>query len=218
MNAWHFLQADKRLRYDGRRVRVGQTLKAKGEIVLCENGMHASTRLIDALKYAPGPIICRVDVRGEIVRGDNKIAGRERTVEWMIGGEGLLHRFACRVAENALRRAGVTDERCWNAINTKLKWLRGEATDQELTAARSAAWAAARAAASDAAWAAARAAARAAAWDAARDAAWDAARAAAWDAARAAAWDAARDEHNRILTAMVVAERRKTAAAEGAKR
>jgi hypothetical protein len=66
----------------------------------------------------------------------------------------------------------MTDERSIAALEVAEKFANGEATQEELDAARAAAWAAARdaarAAARDAAWAAARAAAR----DAARDAAW----------------------------------------------
>jgi hypothetical protein len=94
-----------------------------------------------------------------------------------------LHEFACRVAENALlkeRKAGrEPDARSWKALEVKRKWLKGEATDSELAAAREAAWAA---------WAAAWA-----AREVAREAAW----AAAW-AAREAAW-AARGEQLKIL-------------------
>jgi hypothetical protein len=71
----------------------------------------------------------------------------------------------------------LTDQRLRTAIEVSERFAIGEATQDELDAARAAAWDAA----------------RDAAWDAARDAAWDAAWAAAWDAARAAAWDAARD-------------------------
>jgi len=73
----------------------------------------------------------------------------------------------------------LTDERSRNAVRVSERYARGSATDQELIAARAAAWAAAGDAAGDAAWAAAGAA-WAAAGDAAR-AAW-----AAWAAARAA--------------------------------
>ena len=66
--------------------------------------------------------------------------------------EPILHEFACRCAERALKAARITDERSWNAIKTKRKWLKGEATDEELVAARDAAYAARDAAA----WAAAR--------------------------------------------------------------
>jgi hypothetical protein len=77
----------------------------------------------------------------------------------------------------------LTDTRSLNVLDVAEKHAHGQATDEELAAARAAAWAAARAAAWDAA--------SSAAWDAAISAARDAARAAAWDAARAAAWDAA---------------------------
>ena len=104
--------------------------------------------------------------------------------------EPILHEFACRCAEEALKLVENPDPRCIAAIKAKRRWLRGEISNKELSAAR----AAARAAASDAARAAASVAASDAAWDA-----WDSARAATWaawaavnDAASAAAW-AARD-------------------------
>ena len=85
----------------------------------------------------------------------------------------------------------MTDQRSRDAIDVAERFAKGEATAEELSAARDAASAAARDAASAAARSAAAAAARAAAWAAARDAAWSAAWAAAWAAARAAAWAAA---------------------------
>ena len=190
VKAWHFLSANKRLGYsDGRQVRLGRTLKIKGQPKLCEHGLHASRRLIDALKYAAGPIICRVDVGGDIDEGAGKLTGAERTPEWWINGTNLLHEFACRCAEDALRLAHVTDERCWNAIKVKRAWLAGKASDEELAAAESAAESTA----------------RSTAWNSARFAARGAARA----TARGAATAAARSAQNRRLTAMVVVERRK---------
>ena len=98
----------------------------------------------------------------------------------------------------------MTDPRSTAALDVAARHLRGEATDDELAAAR----AAARDAARDVAWAAdaARAAARcaaanaanaacAAAWDAALDAAWAAGGAAAWTAA----WAAQSAELERML-------------------
>ena len=197
MRAWHFLREDKRLGYDdGRVVQVGKTYRLEsGHPVLCANGMHGSLRLIDALGYAPGPIVCRVDITGDVAGGDDKIVGRERKVLAMADATLVLHEFACRCAEDALRAAKIDDSRCFEAIRAKRRWLAGEIGS-------AAASAAARAAASAAAWDAA--------WDAARDAASAAARAAAWDAALAAAWDAARDAQNRRLTAMVSALLRAT--------
>ena len=90
----------------------------------------------------------------------------------------VLHEYACRCAEYALTFVREPDSRSIAAIEAKRKWLRGEISNDDLTAARAAAWDA---------WDAARDAARAAACDAACDAS-----AAAW-AAACDAWDAARD-------------------------
>ena len=99
----------------------------------------------------------------------------------------VLHECACRCAEYALTFVREPDSRSIAAIEAKRKWLRGEISNDDLTAARAAADAAAR----DAAWAAGAAwTATDAAWTAA-NAAWAAADAAADAAARAAAWAAA---------------------------
>ena len=213
MLAWHFLSEDKRLGYDdGRLVEVGQTLECEGKPVLCSNGMHGSERLIDALKYASGPIVCRVEIEGDVIEGKNKLCGRRRTVLWMLDATDILHEFACACAEDALALVEQPDARSVAAIEAKRKWLKGEITDEELDAAWAAAWDAARDAAS---WAAASAASR----DDARDAAWDdalaaaqAAAQAAWAASSAAAYaaswavtrDAAWAKQNERLTEMVM--------------
>ena len=220
MLAWHFLSEDKRLGYDdGRLVEVGATLECEGDPELCSNGMHGSARLIDALRYARGPIVCRVEIDGDVIEVEDKLCGRRRTVLWMLDATQILHEFACQRAEDALALVAQPDERSVAAIEAKRKWLRGEITDKELAVAWAAAWdaaqdvvrdAATRAAASAAAWAAtrnaaraARSASRAAAGAAAWDAAW-AARSAAGAVARDAAWDAASDKQNERLTAMVM--------------
>ena len=79
----------------------------------------------------------------------------------------VLHEYACRCAEYALTFVREPDSRSIAAIEAKRKWLRGEISNDDLTAAQTAAWAAdaAARAAYDAAWDA---------WDAAWDA-WDAA-------------------------------------------
>ena len=213
MLAWHFLSEDKRLGYgDGRLVEVGETLECEGELALCDNGMHGSVRLIDALHYASGPIVCRVEIEGDVIEGDDKLCGRRRTVLWMLDATRILHEFACACAEDALALVEQPDERSVEAIEAKRKWLNGEVTDEELASARAASWAASRSASYAvaysaswaASWAAVRSASRAAAW-AARDAALAAAR----DAARDAAWDAAWDKQNKRLTEMVMAEHEK---------
>ena len=139
---------------------------------------------------------------------------------WLADKKGLkldekgLRLFACECAEQLLpiyEKAYPKDDRPRRAIETARRYANGEATLEELDAARDAAedaaWDAARAAAEAPAWASAWAAARdaaeaaawAAAWAAARDAAEAAAWASAWDAAEAAARAAARAKQADLL-------------------
>ncbi len=193
MKAWHFLNKNRKLgNGDGRLVRKGSIFTVDPPIELCRSGLHASIRLIDALQYAPGPIICRVEMRGDIIHGSDKLVATERKCLWWINAERMLHEFACWCAKGALEKARVTDRRCWIAIETKLAWLKGKATNQELDAAWSAAQSAAQSAAESAAWSAA----QSAAWSAAQSAAESAARSAAWSAARSAAESAAWSAQN----------------------
>jgi hypothetical protein len=191
--AWHFVGDALR---DGRPVPAdGVTLKHKGKLELCASGLHASERLIDALEYAPGPILCRVQMGGTIKKESDKLVARQRTILWRIDSTDVLRKFA--------RQCALDVAHLWNMPPVVRQYL--ETGDESLSAA---AWSAAWAAARDAA----RAAARDAAWAAARDAAWvaraaarDAARAAASAAAWAAARDAAKDAQNTRLTEMVMA-------------
>jgi len=138
-------------------------------------------------------------VSGKIELGYDKLCGTARKCLWRLDSDKILHEFACRCAEISLRIAGVTDERCWMAIEAKRQWVRGEITDKELAAAR------------DEAWEAARDEARDAARDAAREAVWYAARDAAWAAARETARDAAWAAQNKQLESMILEAHQETA-------
>ena len=204
--AWHFVRDALR---DGRPVPAdGVTLKHKGKLELCASGLHASERLIDALQYAPGPILCRVQMGGTIKKESDKLVARQRTILWRVDSTDILRKFA--------RQCALDVAHLWDMPPVVRQYLetgdesiraaagnaaRAAARDAADAAAGNAARAAARAAARDAAWAAAWDAASAAAWAAAWDAAWDAASAAAW----AAAWDAASDAQNTHLTEIAMA-------------
>ena len=189
---------------------AGYEYSVKGPIQLCEWGLHASERAIDALQYAPGHMIGRVVLSGEVIRGNDKLVATHREYLWIADAEETLRNFA--------RWSALQVIHLWDAPEIVRRYL--ESGDESLRdAARNAAWdvawGAARDAARDAAWAAAwdvaRAPARGPARDAARDVAWDAAWDAAWgaardvargaarDAARDAAWDAARDDQSTEL-------------------
>jgi hypothetical protein len=96
IEAWHFV--DTKLR-DGRPIPAdGELLGHEGNVCLCESGLHASERLIDALRYAPGTTLCRVTVGGHIVHGADKLCATERTIQWRINAKQLLMDFACWAA------------------------------------------------------------------------------------------------------------------------
>ena len=99
--------------------------------------------------------------------------------------------MACDFAGAVLVHIPAGEDRPRLAIECARRFAAGEATREEMDAARDAAWDAAWDAARSAAWDAARSAAWSAAGTTAWSTAWSAAEAAAWSAAGAAAWSAA---------------------------
>jgi len=211
--AWHFLRADRRLQWgptDRKPLRAGSVLVHEGGLCPCNAGLHASLDILDALSYAPGPIICRVTVSGRFVPHGSPIdklcCSRRKLLRW-VDGTAPLRLFAADCAARSLRREETAgrkvDQRSWNAVRAARAFAQGEITADQLAAARAAAEAAeaagaAAGAARAAAWAAAGAAraavaAAVAAAEAARaaEAAWAAAGAARAAEAAWAAWAAA---------------------------
>jgi len=183
----------------------GVWLKHDGPVIPCKSGLHASEHPFDALAYAPGNLLHKVRLRGNITPHGNpvdKYCASERRIVATIDAECVMRSFARRVALDAVKRYWL------EAPEVVVEYLKtGDETK------RAAAWDAARAAAEDAAVDAA----GAAAWDAARAAAWaaawaaagDAARAAAEDAAGDAAWDAAKRKQRDLFKRMVNKEFKK---------
>ena len=180
--AYHFLKSDM-CSSEGHEPpwKEGETRTLDGEIVICAHGYHASRTAWDALQFAPGPVLCLVEVEPVEERAD-KLASRSRRLIKAVNVERELREFAADCALRVLHfyeKAYPGDQRPRAAIATARAYARGEATDGELGAARDAAYAAYAAyaaayAAYDAAYAAARAAAGVSAWAAtyaARDAA-----------------------------------------------
>ena len=173
--------------------RLGEWTPRVANPVNCKSGYHTLTPAGLSEYIFEGDAIVRCKRRGcgEVIDGK---AANESVMPVEIVGRATkrnLRLFAAACAEDALPhyKAAYPDDLTLEvAIHTVRAYSYGAATDEELAAARNAAWAA---------WDAARAA-RNAAW-AAWDAAWDA-RNAAWDA-RNAAW-AAWDRLGRVLLAL----------------
>ena len=187
---WHIAENSGLLGHgDERLIVVGETLTVAGPIFMCWNGLHACERLIDALAYANGTVICEVILGADAYTEADKSVSSSRTCIAMTTpevGERILRNFA--------RWCALDVAHLWDMPKDVRQYL--ETGDESVrSAAETAAWTAARAAAEAAAEAAARAAGEAAARSAAdltaEAAARSAAEAAAWTAGEAAAWSAA---------------------------
>jgi len=157
MLAWHFLKEDMKMRYGSNElVKPNKTYRVNPDkLSLCEYGLHASIKPVDALSYAPGPIICRAKLGGKILKSNDKVCASERTVLWMADAEYLLYEFAIWCAYDVLpifEKQYPTDKRPRKAIEAKEAWLKMKISDEDLTAARAASDVAR--AAGDVAWAA----------------------------------------------------------------
>src|SRR3990167_2902362 len=134
----------------------------------CQYGYHLCRR--DDLIRWLGPVIFTAEYRGKRIDDTDKIVVQQarliRKLEtW---NDRTARLFACDCADRALALIDKPDPRSIESVRVARLYSIGEATKEQLAAARAAAW--------DAYGTAARTAARAAAWTAARAAAWTAAR------------------------------------------
>lgn len=98
--AWHFVGDTLR---DGRSVPPdGAWLIHDGPVVLCRSGLHASVDPLDALRYAPGPVLCRVELAGAIVHGDDKLIAARRRILARRDMTDALRLFARQCAADGL--------------------------------------------------------------------------------------------------------------------
>ena len=161
----------------------GPWLPEVERLEFCENGYHACTR--EQLLYWLDSEMWEVEYKNDPEYRDDKVNGScirfvRRVDTW---NDKTARLFAVWCAREALKLVDEPDPRSLAACDVAERYANGKATDEELSAAWDAAWAAG----------------RYAAWDAARDAAWAAAR----DAARDAAWAAARDAQIKKLCEML---------------
>ena len=193
---YHFVSDTLR---DGRPVPAdGEWLEHDGSLKMCERGLHASPTAWEALQYAPGSVLCLVEMDGIEKHKDHpdKVVGTHRRIIARFDATELLRAHA--------RQSALSVIHLWGAPAPAVVREYLETGDESK---REAAW--------DASQAAGRDPERVAAWDATRAAAWAAARAtAAWAAARAtaerdatryaaqaAAWDAAAKRFNDAVDA-----------------
>jgi hypothetical protein len=174
--------------------------------VLCKSGWHAMEEK-DVLAHMPariGAVLYEVEVDGEVEHGTDKLCAETMRFTYLVGvtTERNLRLFAADCAEDVLPLFEVAypnDNRVRDCIAVARRFAEGQATRQELAAARSAVWASA------AGYAARYAAADAAAGAAARDATL-AAGDAAWAAGYAARY-AARAKYSNWLVVRIESDK-----------
>ena len=143
VTGWYFSEESRVLRFgDARPIAIGVTHGIDGPIKVCERGLHASVRAIDALNFAPGPIVWRVELSGEIKTGDDKcVATHRKYIGGGVDASAVMRAFA--------RRCALDVAHLWDMPPLVRAYL--ETGEESI---RAAAWAAARDAARGAASAA----------------------------------------------------------------
>ena len=135
--AWHFTNGMK-LR-DGQPLKVGKTYKHTGPLIMCQTGYHASIDIRDALSYAPGFTVSRVECGGEIIQQSDKLVCRNRKVLWSLDAKAIILKWSIRVATDAVKTAKkVCNDKAWNKWADL--WISGK--DRTANAAYAAAYAA----------------------------------------------------------------------------
>ncbi len=171
--AWHFIRRDEngidRLRDGSEAPKDGEWLEYSGPLVMCESGLHFSRHPFDALLYAPGEILCLVEVGGEVIEGEDKgVCSRRKIIARKDATEGIRY-FARMQALSVIHLYPGEPEDCvpdW--LMTGDESLRSAARSAAYSAAMSAARSAVIWAADSAAYLAARSAADSATDSAAR--------------------------------------------------
>jgi len=111
---WHWLPADgMTVSYNEvprHKVRPGRTMRVIGKIMACVNGLHASKRPIDALRYIKGTLIQRVILSGTIDLRTDKAAASHRTCVWLADATDVLRRFVLEWAEQVVKDKGFANE------------------------------------------------------------------------------------------------------------
>ena len=189
---WHFV--GKTLRDGSPIPKIGKWLKYPGQLMLCKSGLHWSVEPFDALQYAPGSVLCKIEARGETLFQSDKAVSTERRIAARADVSEMLNYFARMQTLSVIHLyPNGTDDAVFDYLMTGEDRAAAESAAE--SAARSVAWSAAESAARSVARSAAESAARSVAWSAAESAAWSA----AWSAARSAAWLTQREYFNHLV-------------------
>ncbi len=84
---------------DGRPIPpIGEWLEETGKLTLCVKGLHASRTPFQALAYAPGFTLHKVEIGDIVAESDDKLVARRRKILATIDAEDLILKFARKQA------------------------------------------------------------------------------------------------------------------------
>jgi hypothetical protein len=111
--AYHFV--GKTLRYGSPIPPNGEWLTFTGEVKICKSGLHASYNPFDALEYAPGSTLCKVEIEEIVDSHKDKIVCRRRKIIGRVDATEMLYYFA------RMQALSVVDK--WDAPDVVLDYL-----------------------------------------------------------------------------------------------
>ena len=108
LSGWHFVSKDRKLSHeDGRLVKAGRTYKLRPgqQVAICKCGFHVSKTIREAFLYnyfvsEYRPILCRVEVGGNLEYSGDVICGSYRKVLWTMNIEHILIKFVYELIED----------------------------------------------------------------------------------------------------------------------
>lgn len=122
MLGWHFLATSLNgpVLRDGRLApAVGEWLEHNGDIVPCKSGLHFSENPLDALRYSPGPVLCKVECDGDLQSHGNPVdkwVCRRRRILWQLDIHEKLRDFS--------RAQSLKVVDLWNCTPVVMEWLK----------------------------------------------------------------------------------------------
>jgi hypothetical protein len=147
---WYFTES-RDVDENGVEIRKHERLPKDVKLGVYSSYLFASKSALDALAYAPGPWLRRVELRGKMLIDEDWACARERvTLAGPVDVSRELRIFACDCAERALpafEAEHPDDDRPRRAIEVARRFADGDATMAEMQDAWDAAWDAAQAAA-----------------------------------------------------------------------
>lgn len=136
--AWHFLKANMTTTsgHDTKPWKVGQKRSVHGPLIICKHGFHSSPTPGDAGPYAPGSMLCLVEISQPADTQPDKYVSRTRKLLQAVDVSALQREIVCDLADELMAQeeaAGLTvPQACKDSVAAGRAYLRGEINDEEL--------------------------------------------------------------------------------------